>query len=177
MTPEQQALADKLTNLQRGVVLGVVAGKYYVYHLIDPRTGKVFYVGKGSGDRIFHHERDARNMRFMNAEKEFTIREIWMAGLEVIRKIEKTFDLEAEAYIFEKQEIDRIGIDNLTNLSRGGEPEEVKAMRRGEAFIKKMNASMDGFSESQKILAMGLIREMEEAVNLCKRVLGREVAA
>lgn len=27
MTPEQQELADKLTNLQRGVVLGVVAGK------------------------------------------------------------------------------------------------------------------------------------------------------
>lgn len=27
MTPEQQALAYKLTNLQRGVVLGVVAGK------------------------------------------------------------------------------------------------------------------------------------------------------
>lgn len=27
MTPEQQALSDKLTNLQRGVVLGVVAGK------------------------------------------------------------------------------------------------------------------------------------------------------
>lgn len=27
MTPEQQALADKLTNLQRGTVLGVVAGK------------------------------------------------------------------------------------------------------------------------------------------------------
>lgn len=27
LTPEQQALADKLTNLQRGVVLGVVAGK------------------------------------------------------------------------------------------------------------------------------------------------------
>lgn len=27
LTSEQQALADKLTNLQRGVVLGVVAGK------------------------------------------------------------------------------------------------------------------------------------------------------
>lgn len=27
MTPEQQALADRLTNLQRGTVLGVVAGK------------------------------------------------------------------------------------------------------------------------------------------------------
>lgn len=29
LTPEQQELADKLTNLQRGVVLGVVAGKSY----------------------------------------------------------------------------------------------------------------------------------------------------
>lgn len=29
LTSEQQALADKLTNLQRGVVLGVVAGKSY----------------------------------------------------------------------------------------------------------------------------------------------------
>lgn len=27
MTPDQQKLSDKLTNLQRGVVLGVVAGK------------------------------------------------------------------------------------------------------------------------------------------------------
>lgn len=27
MTPEQQALADKLTNLQRGVVMEIVAGK------------------------------------------------------------------------------------------------------------------------------------------------------
>lgn len=26
LTPEQQALADKLTNLQRGVVLGVIMG-------------------------------------------------------------------------------------------------------------------------------------------------------
>ena len=28
---------------------------YYVYLLIDPRDGKVFYVGKGKGSRCFDH--------------------------------------------------------------------------------------------------------------------------
>ena len=28
---------------------------YYVYALIDPRTNKVFYIGKGKGNRIYAH--------------------------------------------------------------------------------------------------------------------------
>ena len=28
---------------------------HYVYRLIDPRNGQTFYVGKGQGDRVFHH--------------------------------------------------------------------------------------------------------------------------
>ena len=30
---------------------------WYVYRLIDPEDGETFYVGKGTGDRIFHHVR------------------------------------------------------------------------------------------------------------------------
>ena len=29
--------------------------KYYVYILIDPRDNKIFYVGKGYGNRVFFH--------------------------------------------------------------------------------------------------------------------------
>ena len=35
---------------------------YYVYLLIDPRTGKPFYVGKGRGRRMLKHEK--RALRF-----------------------------------------------------------------------------------------------------------------
>ena len=33
---------------------------YYVYALIDPRTDKVFYIGKGIGDRVFNHEIESK---------------------------------------------------------------------------------------------------------------------
>lgn len=34
---------------------------YYVYALVDPRDNRIFYIGKGKGNRIFQHAKDALN--------------------------------------------------------------------------------------------------------------------
>ena len=51
--------------------------KYYVYLYTDPRTGEIFYVGKGKGNRTFSHLKD-----LADSEKSQRIREIQSEGLE-----------------------------------------------------------------------------------------------
>lgn len=56
---------------------------YYVYTYAYP-DGKVFYVGKGHGNRIDHHEREAKSG--VDSEKCAIIRQIWADGKQVLKK-------------------------------------------------------------------------------------------
>lgn len=56
--------------------------KTYVYRLIDPRNGETFYVGKGTGDRIFAHVRGEIGDEDPS-DKLRRVREIHLAGFEV----------------------------------------------------------------------------------------------
>lgn len=91
---------------------------YYVYHLIDPRTQEPFYVGKGQRRRIEAHEREAKDGS--DHPKCDRIRQIWADGYQVTRRQVAQFADEQQAYDFEAQEIERIGLENLTNLCPGG---------------------------------------------------------
>jgi hypothetical protein len=91
---------------------------YYVYALIDPRNDSVFYIGKGKKNRMHHHEKEA--MRGVHSRKCDLIREILDQKLELKKQIVKTFVDEVEAYAFEKQLIEEIGLDRLTNVIAGG---------------------------------------------------------
>ena len=37
---------------------------YYVYRLIDPRSGQTFYVGKGRGNRVFAHAKGLPDIEY-----------------------------------------------------------------------------------------------------------------
>ena len=80
---------------------------YYAYCLIDPRNGETFYVGKGSGNRIFEHANGELKVESLDSDlldpKLHRIRDIRATGLAVghvihrhgIRDAETAFQIEA----------------------------------------------------------------------------------
>lgn len=60
---------------------------FYVYALIDPRNEKVFYIGKGTGNRVFSHEIESGKSRESEKKKIQQIREIENSGYSVKRLI------------------------------------------------------------------------------------------
>lgn len=101
---------------------------YYVYELIDPRTDKVFYVGKGQGNRVYEHvKKIKRNSKHTsNTEKNSMISEILDSGLEVVENIKMYFDTQDEAIEYEMELIGEHGIENLTNIHKRGHTQEYK---------------------------------------------------
>lgn len=97
--------------------IGAGPNKFYVYLLVDPRTGEPFYVGKGKGNRCHEHRRGAVEGR--RGGRYTKIRELIAAGFECeIRKV-KWFDDNTAALEYEGALIWTIGPKNLTNVSRG----------------------------------------------------------
>ena len=97
-------------------------GAYYVYGLIDPRTDKLFYIGKGTGNRVFQHVVESDK----NPESE-------KAKLQIIKSIEASQNevrhilinwglTEAEAFASEASLINLLNYispDKLTNIVAG----------------------------------------------------------
>lgn len=97
---------------------------YYVYALVDPRNKRIFYIGKGCGDRVFQHAEDALNEN-IESLKLSTIRDIRHSGLDVEYYILRHNLTEDEAFLVESSIIDLLtyeafNLENvLTNLVSG----------------------------------------------------------
>lgn len=97
---------------------------YFVYALIDPRDGSIFYIGKGKNNRPYRHLEEAKKTNEINkGQNPYKIRKIkniLAAGYETYDVIYLHKNLtEKEAFELEIKEI--ASHDNLTNISLGGE--------------------------------------------------------
>lgn len=115
---------------------------FYVYFLVDPRDGRIFYIGKGTGSRISHHARDARRGKIQNAEKHKRISQILDAGLKVEEVYFEVGLNETEALQIERQLIGRLRSFGLTNIAGGNMSNEELDLQRALA-LRKIIAPLD----------------------------------
>lgn len=95
---------------------------YYVYGLIDPRTNQIFYIGKGTGNRFFEHEKESLNSPNSDKLKLKTISEINSLGLNVRKIIINNNLTEGEAFAAEAVLINAFNYVSdvgLTNIVAG----------------------------------------------------------
>lgn len=120
--------------------------RYYVYEYIDPRTMKPFYVGKGSGDRMYHHLNESWE-NTQNKKKYRVIKNIRNNDLEPIVQIHTDNLTEHEAYALEanlirvygRRDIDTNGL--LTNICEDNRPPSQLGKVRSAETKEKMSIS------------------------------------
>jgi uncharacterized protein len=95
---------------------------FYVYLLIDPADGSIFYVGKGTGNRCFQHLRMARLVPAAQADgfpKLAKIRAIEARPSQVRIDVLRHGMDEKTAFAVEQAAIDLVGGAELTNVVAG----------------------------------------------------------
>ncbi len=107
--------------------------KMYVYRLIDPRNGETFYVGKGTGNRVFAHIRAEIDTDDPN-EKLRRIHEIRATGFDVAHVIHRHGLDDKTAFEVEAALID--AYPGLTNAVNGSGSNEYGAMHAQEIVSK-----------------------------------------
>lgn len=135
--------------------------KWYVYRLIDPRTGHTFYVGKGRGNRVFEHvkealkDEDASDLMTLKIE---TIRDIKKQGEDVLYVIHRhNIETEDEAYLVEAALMD--AYPGLTNIV-GGHASAEHGCRTAKQILEAYRA--ENLIEREPLILIFVGRALEE---------------
>lgn len=92
-TPRLSAFSERALEALHG---------FYVYALVDPRCDRIFYIGKGTGNRVFAHELESKKAQITSEkEKLHTIHEIEKDGFRIKRLILNWGLTEEEAFASE----------------------------------------------------------------------------
>ncbi len=140
---------------------------YYVYALVDPRDNKIFYIGKGKGNRVFQHAKDALNEEDESLKLD-KIRSILQEGKQVNLYILRHNLTEDVAYIVESTLIDLLTyskfnkINQLTNIVAGHHQwdEGIKDVDEINAIY---NCSKININHGDTLLLVSLNRSFNQA--------------
>lgn len=149
-------------------------GKYYVYLLIDPETKLPFYIGKGKGNRIFDHQREADRAIYHNPYKSQYIRNLNKKGLSIEYEIVFTSIHEMLCLAKEQELIAEYSkITTLTNIIHSNRRSinnfyrEVKEMSEKldttENWIQRMHPSV--FEIDSDKMIRSACRKIAEKIN------------
>ncbi len=150
---------------------------YYVYRLIDPRTGLTFYVGKGKDNRVFAHANDAlkdyddghdyliKDEDDDESAKIKQIRSIRNSGLDVIMVIHRYGMDEQTAYEVESALIDCYS--GLTNEQAGHDSD--RGVNNVEAIQMVLDLAEFDDSAATENEYM-IIKTRQEFIDMCGNV-------
>lgn len=142
-------------------------GDYYVYGLIDPRSKQIFYIGKGTKNRAFEHEKESLGSPDSEKLKLKTIADIKNAGFEVEKIIINSNLTEEEVFAAEA-----LSVDEYERIN-GASPLEEKDIRHKILVIKINRLYQRGMDEKVLYDAVrGVWRVSKEKVRTVEYVFG-----
>lgn len=144
----------------------IALGDFYVYGLIDPRNHKIFYIGKGSGNRVFEHEKEMGSDSSKENLKLDTIAEIRQADLEVEKIIIHSGLTESEAFAAEAALINAFNYLEANQLVNKVSGHHASEALRAEEFEKIYGAIELRVSDiKHKILVIKINRLYHRGIN------------
>jgi len=154
--PQHKGPAALMTpwTSHKGVIsvdLNLTTTPFYVYVLARP-DGAPFYVGKGTRNRMYAHDYEARSGH--KCHKCSIIRKIWREGGKVQRYTVLVTPDEVEALAYEVELIALYGRDTLANLTDGGEGAtgrvDLVATRAKRSVAMKAKHASQGVSQETR---------------------------